>query len=94
MRRAMARPQPKRWGPGHSGKGAMTRDSILLTGIVLEVHRGDVYTVELGSPERRTIKAVKAGRLHHRHIRITAGDKVTVEVSPYDPAQGRIVRRE
>jgi translation initiation factor IF-1 len=70
------------------------RDAILLTGTVLDVHRGDVYTVELDSPERRTIKAVKAGRLHHRHIRITAGDKVTVEMTPYDPTRGRILKRE
>lgn len=70
------------------------RDAILLTGTVLDVHRGDVYTVELDPPERRTIKAVKAGRLHHRHIRITAGDKVTVEMTPYDPTRGRILKRE
>jgi translation initiation factor IF-1 len=35
-----------------------------------------------------------AGKMRKHFIRIVPGDKVTVEVSPYDPNRGRIVYRE
>lgn len=37
--------------------------------------------------------AYTAGKMRKHHIRILAGDKVTVEMSPYDLAKGRIVFR-
>jgi translation initiation factor IF-1 len=35
-----------------------------------------------------------AGKLRMYRIKILPGDKVTVEISPYDPKRGRIVYRE
>lgn len=37
--------------------------------------------------------AYTAGKMRKHHIRILAGDKVTVEMSPYDLAKGRIIFR-
>lgn len=41
----------------------------------------------------REILAHVSGRLRVNHIRILAGDRVTVEMSPYDENRGRIVYR-
>jgi translation initiation factor IF-1 len=37
--------------------------------------------------------AYMAGRMRRYHIRITTGDRVRVELSPYDLARGRITYR-
>lgn len=42
----------------------------------------------------RQIIAHLSGRLRRFHIRILVGDRVTIEVSPYDRGRGRIVYRK
>ncbi len=55
---------------------------------------GGFYTVEYQSGAHRgTVLAKRSGRLSVHHIRITEGDRVRVEISPYDTARGRITRR-
>ena len=39
------------------------------------------------------VLATISGRMRRHYIRILPGDRVTVEVSPYDPARGRITYR-
>ncbi len=39
------------------------------------------------------ILATISGRMRRYYIRILPGDRVTVEVSPYDPSRGRITYR-
>ncbi len=41
----------------------------------------------------REVIAHLSGRLRRFHIRILVGDRVSIEVSPYDPSRGRIVYR-
>lgn len=41
----------------------------------------------------REVMAHLSGRLRRFHIRILVGDRVSIEVSPYDPSRGRIVYR-
>jgi len=41
----------------------------------------------------REITAALSGRMRAKHVRVVAGDAVTVEISPYDLTKGRIVRR-
>lgn len=72
----------------------MAGDALELEGTVTTVHRADLYriTVEIGEGTREVI-ARRSGKLNTNRIKIVAGDRVRVEVSPYDVTRGRIVYR-
>ena len=73
---------------------ASDRDFLVLEGVVTKCSRGGFYTVEyLSGVHRGTVLAKRSGRLNVHHIRITEGDRVRLEISPYDTARGRITRR-
>lgn len=67
------------------------KDVIEVEGKVLEVVPGGEFKVEL--PNGHTIMATISGKMRLNYIRITAGDKVTIELSPYDLTRGRITYR-
>ena len=67
-------------------------EGIEVTGTVLEKHPGGMFSVELES-QKQVVLAHLAGRLRKNRIRILAGDKVTLELSPYDLTRGRITYR-
>lgn len=67
-------------------------DVIEMQGTVLESLPNAVFEVELESGHK--ILAHISGKLRMNYIRILPGDKVTVEVSPYDLSRGRIVYRK
>ena len=67
------------------------RERIREEGIVLETLPSLKFKVKLDND--REILAHLAGRLRLYRIKILAGDKVTVEMSPYDDYRGRIVYR-
>ena len=46
-----------------------------------------------GKPNGHTVLAHISGKLRMNYIRILPGDKVTVEISPYDLTKGRITWR-
>lgn len=70
------------------------RDFLVLEGVVTKCSRGGFYTVEyLSGTHRGTVLAKRSGRLNVHHIRITEGDRVRLEISPYDTTRGRITRR-
>jgi translation initiation factor IF-1 len=75
-------------------RDATERDVLEMEGVVVEQSRGDFYRVEcaIGSM-RRTVLAKRSGRLNQHHIRIIPGDRVRVEVSPFDTTRARITRR-
>lgn len=58
---------------------------------MLEALPGANFRIKL--EDGREILAHISGRLRIHHIRILAGDRVTVELSPYDERRGRIVYR-
>jgi len=60
-------------------------------GFVLEALPSTNFKVKLDDGSE--ILAHLAGRLRINHIKIMAGDRVTVEMSPYDEHRGRIVYR-
>ena len=66
-------------------------DMIEVEGTVNEVLPNAVYKVEL--PNGHIITAHISGKLRMHYIRILQGDKVTVEMSPYDLTKGRITWR-
>lgn len=66
-------------------------DVIELEGTVLEALPNAMFQVELANGHK--ILAHVSGKLRMNYIRILPGDKVTVEMSPYDLTRGRITWR-
>jgi translation initiation factor IF-1 len=69
----------------------MAKDEIIIVGTVLEALPNAMFKIELD--QQHQILAVLAGRVRMANIRIVAGDKVRVALSPYDLTRGRIVWR-
>ena len=66
-------------------------DMIEVEGVVVESLPNTTFQVDIGN--RHTILAHISGKLRMNFIRILPGDKVTVEMSPYDLTRGRITWR-
>ena len=66
-------------------------DVIVVEGTVLECLPNAMFRVEL--PNGHKILAHISGKMRMHYIRILAGDRVTVELSPYDLGRGRIIYR-
>ena len=69
----------------------MNKENLRKQGIVLEALPSTLFRVKL--EDESEILAHLAGRLRRFRIRVLPGDKVTVEISPYDKKRGRIVYR-
>jgi translation initiation factor IF-1 len=67
------------------------QDSIEMEGVVAEVLPSAMFRVDLVNGHR--LLATTAGKMRKFRIRIIEGDRVTVEVSPYDLTRGRITFR-
>ena len=67
------------------------QDNIEVEGTVVEALPNAAFKVELGNGT--VILAHISGKLRMNYIRILPGDKVTVELSPYDLTKGRITWR-
>ena len=67
-------------------------EAIQLEGTVVEALPNTTFRVKLENDH--LVLAHVAGKMRKFFIRIVPGDKVTVEVSPYDPSRGRITYRE
>ena len=67
----------------------MAKDDIIeFTGTVTELLPNAMFRVKLDN--EHVIIAHTAGRMRKNRIRVLAGDKVTVEMTPYDLTKGRI----
>ena len=66
-------------------------DVIEVEGTVTEAYPNAMFQVEL--PNGHKILAHISGKLRMNFIRILPGDKVTIELSPYDLTRGRITWR-
>ena len=67
-------------------------DVIQITGKVLEKLPNAMFQVELENGHQ--VLAHISGKLRMNYIRILPGDKVTIELSPYDLSKGRIIWRD
>jgi len=67
-------------------------DVIELTGVVEEVLPGNMFRIKVDNMNNIML-CYTSGRLKQHKIRIILGDKVKVEVSPYDLTKGRISYR-
>jgi len=71
-------------------------DLIPLEGKVVDVYPGGKFLVETqpeAEGESMTVQAHLSGKLRRYRIKVVLGDRVTVEVSPYDLKKGRITYR-
>ena len=66
-------------------------DVIEVEGVVTESYPNAMFEVEL--PNGHKILAHVSGKMRMNYIRIYPGDKVTIELSPYDLYRGRITWR-
>lgn len=72
----------------------MSKEHIEISGIVKEALPGAKFIVEIESNKQaKDIHCTISGKLRMNNINIAIGDKVDIEISPYDLTQGRIVWR-
>ena len=68
------------------------QDAITVTGLITEALGNSIFRVELDNIDN-TITCHISGKMRQNYIRIMPGDRVEVEMSPYDLTKGRIVKR-
>ena len=66
-------------------------ESLEFTGVVLELLPNAMFRVTLENDHQ--ILAHTSGKMRKNRIRVLAGDKVNVEMTPYDLTKGRITFR-
>ena len=66
-------------------------DAIQMEGTVMETLPNTTFRVELENGH--VVTAHISGKMRKNYIRILKGDKVTIELTPYDLSKGRIVYR-
>ena len=70
----------------------MADEAIRVKGVVKEAMPNAMFKIKIENG--MIVTAHVAGRLRIHFIKILPGDKVTVELSPYDLTRGRIIERE
>jgi translation initiation factor IF-1 len=66
-----------------------TKNVVIVEGNVMAALPNTMFRVEL--TDGRLILATLTGRMRRAYVRIFPGDRVKVEMTPYDEARGRIV---
>src|SRR4051794_28159464 len=80
-------------GPGRHRESCVAKEEPIRTeGRIVEALPNTQFMVELESGHR--ILAHIAGKMRKNFIRIVPGDRVKIEITPYDLTKGRIVYRE
>lgn len=77
--------------PNKQAAPSNKQEGIALEGIVTEARPNAAFIITLENGHN--VLARIGGKLERNHIRITVGDKVVAEVSPYDLTRGRITYR-
>ena len=67
-------------------------EGMKMNGVVLEALGNAMFRVKIENSEH-LVTAYIGGKLRQNEIKIIEGDKVTLEVSPYDLSKGRIMYR-
>jgi translation initiation factor IF-1 len=82
------RPEPEKKKPG---EGSGKEDAIEVMATVVEPLPNAMFRVQLEN--KHQVLAHISGKMRKNFIRILPGDRVAVELSPYDLTRGRIVYR-
>lgn len=88
---AMARKRTPRKRPSGAEEQSPSKDFITVDGVVRELLPSTTFRIELENGHE--VRGYLAGRMRMHRIRILPGDRVRVELTPYDLRQGRIVYR-
>src|SRR6201988_4377202 len=92
MQRDRNNPNAHRVGPVIRKDHDVAKEELLqFEGLVVEILPDARYRVELDNGH--ALVAYAAGRMKKNRIKTLAGDRVTVEVSPYDLEKGRLIFR-
>ncbi len=70
----------------------MKEDIMIVEGEVLENLPNTLFRVKLANSEK-VILCYLSGKMRKNYIKILPGDRVRVEITPYDPNRGRIIFR-
>lgn len=70
----------------------MKEESIEVEGRIQSVLAGTMFRVELDN-NKHVVLATISGKMRKRWVRLTVGDRVKMEMSPYDTDKARIVWR-
>ncbi len=87
MRQNDAKSAPK----AARSNGPDKEDSIEVMGNVVEKFKAGMFSIQLDAGT--TVLATMAGRLRRNRIKVLNGDRVSLELSPYDLSKGRITYR-
>jgi translation initiation factor IF-1 len=87
----MFRPEIRQGLPGKRNC-VSKEDMIEFSGVVMELLPNAMFRVKLDSNEH-VILAHTSGKMRKNRIRVLAGDRVNVEMTPYDLSKGRITFR-
>lgn len=68
------------------------KEIVQVEGIVIETLPGTKFKVRVD--ENHEVLAHISGKMRMNYIKILPGDKVIIEMSPYDLTKGRIIRRD
>lgn len=68
-----------------------SKDAIELNGVIVECFPNTTFRVKCDNGHE--LLAYLAGKMRRFFIRVLPGDRVTVEISPYDLTRGRIIQR-
>lgn len=72
----------------------MSKEDLLrFSGVVDEVLPNAMFRIILDNEQQSRITATLGGKLRQHNIRVLLGDRVEVEMSPYDLSRGRVVYR-
>ncbi|MCR4407863.1 MAG: translation initiation factor IF-1 [Anaerolineae bacterium] len=77
--------------PDETRTGELSREKVTVEGTVTDTLPGTQFEVKLDSGQK--VLAYPAGKMRKYYIRILTGDRVRLELSPYDLTRGRIVYR-
>ena len=77
--------------PGAGDHPGLGTNTLQVEGVIQEALPNTMFRVELENGH--VVTAHISGKMRKNYIRILTGDKVTVELTPYDLSKGRIVFR-
>ena len=80
-----------RWEPGTAATSMAKEEVIQMQGEILETLPSATFRVKLENGH--VVLGHISGKMRMHYIRILPGDKVTVELTPYDLTRGRIIFR-
>ena len=92
LRRVFARNPTALLGRGSCEEMAVKEDKIEVEGEVVEALPSTMFRVQLDDSQSAVLATI-SGKMRKNYIRILPGDRVKVELSPYDVSRGRITYR-